>query len=236
MAGNEPGSLPRRIPFGATFAQARFTRKQALRLRSFHPLYLAGIHPAGQFSFFGMQDGSDAVAPESWLFFFYISFNLPLDEQDAMALWTQSQLMRHVKSLASKYADPWKSAFEWLPDDHPLWFMAITDWDPAAPDHAWDSHGGRMTIAGDAAHVMTYQRGQGLNHSVTDAAKLLKAVSTFWHDDGVALQKDAIQEYEGEMKERAGTEVRIGTANTEMLHDWEKALQSPLFSKGLNKS
>ncbi|KAK5047620.1 hypothetical protein LTR16_011103, partial [Cryomyces antarcticus] len=35
------------------------------------------------------------------------------------------------------------------------------------------------TLAGDAAHAMTYQRGQGLNHSLTDAGELCKAIRTF---------------------------------------------------------
>ncbi|KIW07627.1 hypothetical protein, variant [Verruconis gallopava] len=231
--GND-GHHSRRIPYGATFAQARFTREQALHLRSWHPLYLGGVHPLGCFSFFGMQDGSDADAPETWLFFFYISFKLTLEEQEQMTSWTQPQLMAHIRSLAKHFADPWKSAYEWLPDDHPLWFMAITDWDPAAPGHAWDSKGGRTTLAGDAAHVMTYQRGQGLNHSINDAVKLVEAVKKFWSNDDEQAQ--AIAEYEAEMKNRAGTEVRMGTANTEMLHDWEKALQSPVFKKGLKKS
>jgi 2-polyprenyl-6-methoxyphenol hydroxylase-like FAD-dependent oxidoreductase len=227
--------LSRRLSFGATFAQARFTREQALHLRSWHPLYLAGVHPAGRFSFFGMQDGSDATRPETWLFFFYISFSLPHAEQEAMASWTQPQHMAYIKSLARECADPWKSAFEWLPDDHPLWFMVITDWDPAAPEHSWDNHAGRTTLVGDAAHVMTYQRGQGLNQSIADAAKVLAAIQSFWSENE-EKRAEVIGEYEKEMKERAGTEVRMGTANTEMLHNWEKALQSPVFKKGLNKS
>jgi 2-polyprenyl-6-methoxyphenol hydroxylase-like FAD-dependent oxidoreductase len=181
-----------------------------------------------------MQDSSDASAPESWLFFFYISFNLPAEEQEAMAGWSQPQHMAFMKGLARECADPWKSAFEWLPDDHPLWFMGMSDWDPAAPEHTWDSKGGRTTLAGDAAHVMTYQRGQGLNHSITDAAKLVTAITEFWHDE--TKHAEAIEMYEKEVKERAGMEVRVGTANTEALHDWEKVKQSPLFKKGLNKS
>jgi 2-polyprenyl-6-methoxyphenol hydroxylase-like FAD-dependent oxidoreductase len=143
--------------------------------------------------------------------------------------------MAYIKSLARECADPWKSAFEWLPDDHPLWFMVITDWDPAAPEHSWDNHAGRTTLVGDAAHVMTYQRGQGLNQSIADAAKVLAAIQSFWSENE-EKRAEVIGEYEKEMKERAGTEVRMGTANTEMLHNWEKALQSPVFKKGLNKS
>lgn len=233
LAVGTDAHMSRRILFGATFVQAKFTKEQALHLRSWHELYLAGVHPEGRFAFFGIQDASDASSPESWIFFFYISYNQTLAEQEDMRTWPQAKLMAHIKEMAKSHADPWKSAFAWLADDHPLWFMGLTDWDPAAPEHVWDNHGGRLTIAGDAAHTMTYQRGQGLNHSITDAAKLVDAIKMMWVDE--SKRAEVIDGYETEMKARAGTEVRMGTANTEMLHNWEKALQSPLFKQGMNK-
>ena len=229
-----PNALPRRLPFAATWASSRFTNEQAQFLSSFHPLYLAGVHPHGRFSFFGMQDRSLPSDPSSWLFFFYISYSCPLSTQAEIASWSQAQLLEHVRDMARELSDPWKSAFEWLPDDHPLWFTGMTDWDPSVPENAWDSRKGRMTLVGDAAHVMTYQRGQGLNHSMADAKGVVEAITKFWR--GEERQADVIEEFEREMKKRAGVEVKMGTANTEMLHEWAKAMQSPLFSKGLNKS
>ena len=231
---DERYSLPRRLPYAATWATARFTAELALHLRSFHPLYLASVHPAGRFAFFGLQDCPDPADPASWLFFFYISYPCAIEEQDAMASWPQAQLMRHIKTMANEFADPWKSAFEWLPDTHPLWFMGMTDWDPASASNAWHSHGGLVTLAGDAAHVMTYQRGQGLNHSTADAAGVVRGVSEFWQER--QEQDAAIAGYEAKMKTRAGMEVRMSTANTEMVHEWEQALQSPLFKQGLDRS
>jgi 2-polyprenyl-6-methoxyphenol hydroxylase-like FAD-dependent oxidoreductase len=226
-------ALSRRIPYAATFAQSSFTREQALLLRSFHPLYLAGIHPNGWFSFFGVQDATEADQPETWTFFFYISWACSFEEQDAIASLSNAEQLQHVKEKARQYADPWKSAFEWLPSDHPVWYMGMTDWDPGAEDHHWDNHGGRVTLAGDAAHTMTYQRGQGLNHSVTDANKIVQAVKAVV--DGAKTQDEALQAYEAEMVSRAGTEVRICTQNTGMLHNWEQAMQSPVMKKGLKK-
>lgn len=86
-------------------------------------------------------------------------------------------------------------------------------------------------MAGDAAHAMTYQRGQGLNHSITDAAKLAEAVKQF--ASGKASQADTISSYEEEMIARAGGEVRISTVNTAMLHNWEKVQQSPVMRSGM---
>ena len=66
-------AAPLRLPYSSTFVQAKYTREQALFLRSFHPLYIAGIHPDGLFAFFGLQDAPEVDKPEDWTFFFYIS-------------------------------------------------------------------------------------------------------------------------------------------------------------------
>lgn len=86
-------------------------------------------------------------------------------------------------------------------------------------------------MAGDAAHAMPHQRGQGLNHSITDAAKLVDAIQQF--ASGKATQADAITSYEEEMISRAGGEVRTSTFNTAMLHNWEKVQQSPVMRSGM---
>lgn len=230
VLGPKSGVL-RRLPYSATFVQARFAAEQARFLRKFHPLYIAGINPAGLFSFLGMHDAPDPDNPESWTFFFYISWPSSLKEQDETVNWTNGQRLQQVKGFARSFADPFRSAFDWLEDDHPVWYMGLTEFDPGTEEHRWDSHGGRVTVAGDAAHAMTYQRGQGLNHSITDAASLTDAVRDFV--SGKASQESAIASYEEEMVDRAGGEVRLSTLNTEMLHNWKKVLQSPVLTSGM---
>lgn len=231
VLGPNSGAI-RRLPFSATFVQARFSPERARYLRKFHPLYIAGINPAGFFSFFGMHDAPDPENPEKWTFFFYISWPSSLKEQDEMVNWSNAQRLKQVKGFAKSFTDPFRSAFEWLGDDHPVWHMGLTDFDPGADGHRWDNHGGRVTVAGDAAHAMTYQRGQGLNHSVTDAAKLAEAAKAFV--SGKTSQPAAISSYEEEMITRAGGEVRLSAVNTEMLHNWAKVLQSPVLTSGMN--
>jgi len=233
LVGQEAGTNPR-IPFCATFIQARYTREQALHLRHFHPLYLAGLHPGGYFSFFGTQDASDADRPETWVFFFYISWPCSLEEQQKTASWTEADRLRQAKQFSKHYADPWKSAYDWLPDDHPVSYHSMSDWDPGAEGHHWDNHRGLVTLAGDAAHTMTYQRGQGLNHSITDARKLTDAIQSFIQ--GQSSQDASIADYEKEMVTRAGEEVRLSTKNTAMLHNWEMVTKSPVMTNGMKKT
>lgn len=226
--------IVRRLPYCATFVHAQYTREQALFLRQFHPLYLAGIHPGGYFSFFGMQDAADPDRPETWTFFFYISWYSTFEDQERTADWTNAQRLQQVKDFSRAFTDPWKSAFEWVDDDRKVWYIRLHDFDPGADGHRWDNHGGRVTLAGDAAHTMTYQRGQGLNHSVTDAAKLFEAIKQLMANE--SSQAVAISSYEEEMIARAGGEVRLSTTNTEMLHNWRKVLQSPLLTSGMKQS
>jgi 2-polyprenyl-6-methoxyphenol hydroxylase-like FAD-dependent oxidoreductase len=232
LLGPQLGAI-NHIPYAATFVQSKFTRDQALYLRSFHPLYLASAHPKNYFAFFGMHDAPDAHDPSSWTFFYYISWHCSLEEQEATKDWTGAQRLAQQKELAQQFCDPWKSALEWTPDDTPVWYLGLTEWDPGLDGHRWDNHNGRVTMVGDAAHPMTYQRGQGLNHSVTDAGKLCEAIASI---HAGADQQATVTAFEDEMIKRGGTEVRDCTANTVMLHDWERVRQSPLFTKGMNKT
>jgi hypothetical protein len=50
---------------------------------------------------------------------------------------------------------------------------------------------------------------------------------------GEAQQGAAIDAYETELKARGGEEVKLSEINTRMLHDWEKVLESPLFTAGM---
>ncbi|KAL4803138.1 hypothetical protein BDV18DRAFT_163198 [Aspergillus unguis] len=228
-----PNGTIRSLPYCATWIQARYTPEQALFLRKFHPLYLASINPAGYFSFFGTQDVPDPQRPETWTFFFYISWYSSFEEQEQTKDWSNKQRLEQVKQFATNFTDPWKSAFEWLPDDQEVWYMSLTDFDPGSEGHRWSNRDGRVTLAGDAAHAMTYQRGQGLNHSVTDAGRLASAIKEFV--SGQKSRHDAIEEYENEMIERAGGEVRMSTTNTEMVHDWDRVLKSPIMTSGMTK-
>ncbi|KAL8956290.1 MAG: hypothetical protein Q9183_006348 [Haloplaca sp. 2 TL-2023] len=228
------------IDFAATMCFSTHPRDKALFLRSspHHPLFQAAPNPSGTFAWLGLHSADDPNDPESWVFFHYISF--PEPRAIISKHKTTAEHIAHQKTLAKEYADPIKSAFEWLPDDHTAaWYGKLQHWDPGDPDHRWDNKGGRVTLAGDAAHPMTFQRGQGLNHAITDAKKLCDALTTAW-DNGNGIndteRATLIQTYEKEMIQRGGEEVRLGEMNTKMLHDWEKVLQSPVMRNGLKQA
>ncbi|RAL60841.1 hypothetical protein DID88_010166 [Monilinia fructigena] len=114
-------------------------------------------------------------------------------------------------------------------EDQPVWHFGLAVWNPREENHKWDNRNGRITLAGDAAHTMTYQRGQGLNHSIADAGKLVEFLKTY------DQQSSAISNYEEEMTTRAGEEVNLSVINKKMLHDWSKVIESPVFKNALTK-
>ena len=96
-----------RLPYSATFVQAKFTHDQALHLRSFHSLYIAADHPAGTFAFFGLQDAPEVNKPEDWTFFFYISWNSSLEQQDEERKnFGNKERLAQVKERSKVYCDP----------------------------------------------------------------------------------------------------------------------------------
>jgi 2-polyprenyl-6-methoxyphenol hydroxylase-like FAD-dependent oxidoreductase len=147
-----------RLPYSATFVQAKYTREQALFLRSFHPLFIAAPHPDGYFAFFGLQDAPEIDEPEGWTFFFYISWKSSLEQQDEeRKTYGNKERLAQVKEKSKVYCEPWKSAFEWVPEDQPAWYVDLAVWDPSLPEHKWNTRNSRVTLAGDAAHPMTYR-------------------------------------------------------------------------------
>ena len=228
---------PTPIDFATTMCMTSYSRDQALFLRAapHHALHQIAPHPDGYYAWLGLHDASDADRPETWVFWHYISYPEPRDYENEK---TAAEHVAHQKAMGAQFADPFKSAFEWMPDDSTTaWYGKLNHWDPALPEHKWDNAGGLVTLAGDAAHPMTFQRGQGLNHALTDSLKLCNAIVDCWNgsDGFLAGRKAAIEGYEKEMIARASEEVRLGETNSKMLHDWKLVQQSPVFGKGISR-
>lgn len=160
--------------------------------------------------------------------------------------------LAEVKTKTKDFAEPFRSANAWVPAGTPVYTNRMTYWEPIP----WGNLGGRISLAGDAAHPMTFRmlfvllsgiktctrsltdfltdRAQGLNHAIEDAAKYVAALRAV--EGGQGELEDAIDGYETEMIARGGEEVRLSKRNTEMVHQWDKLMQSPLFQKGVKRN
>ena len=98
----------------------------------------------------------------------------------------------------------------------------------------------------------TTDRGQGLNHCICDVSHVLSALGSVLHptptDPPPSSTNDttvsdiestthttlasAINAYDAEIIPRGAEEVKCSLENGYMLHDWEKVLKSPVFTRG----
>ncbi|KAH9231177.1 hypothetical protein K456DRAFT_1726870 [Colletotrichum gloeosporioides 23] len=149
----------------------RYTAEQAQFLRSkIHPIANMAVHPDQDTLFFlAVADVPDPEDPETWEF------------QVALSLWstedppeTNEDRIKYFKKLAEPYCEPYRSAALWVPDDTYIPRDKYAEWKRIAP---WNNFGGRVTVAGDAAHPMCPFRGQGLNNALQDAGNLVKAIT-----------------------------------------------------------
>ena len=88
----------------------------------------------------------DPRKPENWLFGVMVSW---LGKPDADS--DHAARLAQVKERGKYLPEPAKSAIEWLPDDCKVPMNSVSYWIPVP----WDGHGGRVTLAGDAAHPMS---------------------------------------------------------------------------------
>lgn len=231
LVGHEQAKLSQVPGIAADMCFSQHSREHAVWLRSephAHPLYQVALHPTGLASFLCVHDAEDPDCPENWTFFHYISYRTT-DDQDK---WSNEQLIKHQKSLAERFCEPFRSVVEWMEDDEAnVWHTKIMHWDPSLPEHAWDNHNGRVTLAGDAAHPMSFQRGQGCNNALQDSVELCRALGK-WHEGDIG-RAEVVGNYENEMKDRGGREVGLSAENTLTLHEPGKAMASGLVKQGV---
>ena len=185
-----------------------------------------------------MPDGPDH--PESWIFHLAMAWNGNPDHSLGYA-----ERLALIKERAKSLGEPAHSAFQWIPDDTLVHRADISYW----ITQPWNNRNGRLTLVGDAAHpmppcqydylllekgesVLTQMpdRGQGLNHCICDISHLLDTLRQT-KNDGQTLEK-GIAAYEEELVTRGSEEVKCSLENGTMLHDWEKVMQSPVFTNG----
>ena len=77
-------------------------------------------------------------------------------------------------------------------------------------------------------------RGQGLNNSLEDAARLVAAFETVFKDKSKSLA-EAVRDYEVEMVTRGGAEVELTAKQAEVSYDFARFTSGPMFKHGANK-
>ncbi|KAF5373069.1 hypothetical protein D9758_001504 [Tetrapyrgos nigripes] len=177
-----------------------------------------------------VHDGIDSD-PAKWKFTLLITWpetESDMKETGVNNLSTRPDIVQDMKRRTEAFAEPFRSFFQAVPNDALAWHNRLSNW----PTEKWDNKNGRVTLAGDAAHPMTFHRGQGLNNAITDACTLLRALREH-HPADVGSYVEALKVYEGDVWKRGREAVLSNEENTMMLHDWKSVEQSPIFNVGV---
>jgi hypothetical protein len=141
------------LPFALMNFNASYTAEQARFIKDrLHPLVDIAIHPAGHYIRANVLDMPDQEDPTKWTFQILSTWPLKSVEDHDNEVDRLKRLKEHVKKAG--WAEPYKSAIEWIPEDTEVLRDQLKIWKTVP----WDNEGGRVTLCGDAAHAMTFRK------------------------------------------------------------------------------
>ncbi|GAB1318079.1 FAD-dependent monooxygenase cctM [Madurella fahalii] len=219
------------LPISSFNTITKLGREIALAVRNIHPTYWITLDPTGVFNFCSVHD-CDSEDPADWTFLIIVTWKSEEDTGQTAMGEDDGLLLATVLRRTEHLTYPFKDALRAIPRGTKCWYGRMSYW----PTKPWDNRGGRVTLAGDAAHAMTFHRGQGLGNAITDVAELqthLRAMEAHTRDELVK----AVGAYEKEVWVRGLDVVMQNRDNTLALHDeWDKTTQSALVVTGVSRS
>lgn len=90
-----------------------------------------------------MPDPDD---PATWTFQLQTTWRRGEEEEEVVSL-------AGLKKRAETFGEPFRSANLWIPEGTKVYENRLSYWEPVP----WDNKGGRIVLAGDAAHPMTFR-------------------------------------------------------------------------------
>lgn len=63
-------------------------------------------------------------------------------------------MLAELKQMTAEIAGPFKSGIQWIPEGTPVSLARLYSWELVPRDN----HGEKITLAGDAAHTMTFRK------------------------------------------------------------------------------
>ncbi|KAH8730798.1 hypothetical protein GQ44DRAFT_812205 [Phaeosphaeriaceae sp. PMI808] len=218
------------LPFALMNFNASYTVDQARFIKDrLHPLVDIAIHPAGHYIRINILDMPSQDDPTKWTFQILSTWPLKLVEDHDNETDRLKRLKKHARE--DGWAEPYRSAIEWIPDSTEVLKDQLKIWKTVP----WDNQGGRVTLCGDAAHAMTFHRGQGANNAFYSAHCLVETLKAVQRGD-MTLQ-NGITAYDESIWKRGANEVQISKAQTFFTHDGlENFINSPVMKLGTKPS
>ncbi|ETI24576.1 hypothetical protein G647_03945 [Cladophialophora carrionii CBS 160.54] len=216
---------PRVLPYTFLNFPFRYTPEQAIKMdKMMHPIVDVAPHPKSMYVGIFLLDKPDLQKPETWVFYILATWA----KQDCDYVEGKN-MVDELRRRMDDWADPYKSAVEWIPKDTRAKAVPLRIWGP--PETGWDNRDGRITLSGDAAHSMTFHRGQGANNAICDSEKFVSAMIKVQSGEKSLLE--AVNEYDADVISRGRTEVEVSRVQTDAFHDHAKFLDSPVVKHGI---
>ncbi|KAF7531556.1 hypothetical protein G7054_g8781 [Neopestalotiopsis clavispora] len=228
-------------------ASSHYTAEQAVKNRDLHPVLKLSFHPDLRGTTLLAALDTSSPNPSDWKFQNYTSWWGP---PSAHELRDPKIRLDFYREHMSKFCEPFRSAaLSGTVSDMAgtsgardsingstegevvIPIYAGQQWSPLTPK-AWDNRDGRATLAGDAAHSMLPDRGQGLNNALADADYIVSALRSVVIDKERTLG-EAVLAYEEEMRPRGGKEVELSLEQALRSRDPKSmAKDAPIFRVG----
>ncbi|KAF2160539.1 hypothetical protein M409DRAFT_59808 [Zasmidium cellare ATCC 36951] len=216
------------LPLVASVTIAKLPKSAALKFKEYASRLMVIFHPLGYFNWIGLHDANAPLEPGDWTFMMISSWNSPVEEDVSKLRDGGSEaILEDLKRRAEPFEEGIRELWRSIPEGTKCWHNRLSEWIP--PEAGWDNRNGTVTLVGDAAHPMTFHRGQGLNNAIHDVASLAR------HIQSQGFTAAALDAYEKEIIPRAREAVKGSTENSLSVHDWSKLVQSPLFTTGLKQ-
>jgi 2-polyprenyl-6-methoxyphenol hydroxylase-like FAD-dependent oxidoreductase len=192
-----------------------------------HPIVDVGTHPRKpMYSGIFILDKPDLERPETWVF--YVLSTWP--KEPGVSYDKDQDLLAEYRRRMADWGSPYKEVADWIPKGTRVRTIG-TGLKVFAPKGSWDNRNGRVTMAGDAAHAMTFHRGQGGNNALKDAERFVAAMIEV--TSGRKTLAAAMDEYDSELLQRGAAEVEMSSKQTHAFHDFDAFLQSPIMKHGI---
>ena len=140
------------------------------------------------------------------------------------------QALDYLKATTKDQAEPFQSFIDWTPDGSECYIDEMKYWVP----QPFDNRGGRITLAGDAAHPMLIYRGQGFQHAILDASQYLDALIKV--RQGAEALESAISAYDADMIGRGAKAVQQSVQEAEFSMDSKTVGQMLMARQGHGRS
>ncbi|KAM0548759.1 hypothetical protein ACHAPJ_009755 [Fusarium lateritium] len=191
-----------------------FTELDKLMFQATHP-------DTSTFFWYALLDtpavnGSDKTSDPHYRCQLNISWPVKAPEDETPT--TNAARVQKLKQLAEAFEPRFKKPVMDIPEDLKIVEIKVREW-PVLP---WPTFGGKITLAGDAAHAMTMYRGEAANHGITDARVLKDNLVKMWASEGLVSQEQAIESFEAEMRPRTLWSVKASRQACLDSHDHEK--------------